>query len=61
LIGGQIRTQTIVGGRKVRKIVSGYDPENDVYYVTFYKPNSRTYTNSINPGLPDIYFGGRIN
>jgi hypothetical protein len=50
---------TTVGGRNVKKIVSGYDPENDVYYVTFYRPNSRTYTNSVNPG-PDIYFGGRI-
>ena len=52
--------ETIVGGRKVKKIVSGYDPENDVYYVTFYKPNSRTYSGFINAGLPDIYFGGGI-
>jgi hypothetical protein len=52
-------TETIVGGRKVRKIVSGYDPENDVYYVTFYKPNSRTYSGFINAGLPDIYSGGK--
>jgi hypothetical protein len=51
---------TTVGGRKVKKIVSGYDPENDVYYVTFYRPNSRTYSGLINAGLPDIYSGGRI-
>jgi hypothetical protein len=51
--------ETIVGDRKVRKIISGYDPENEVYYVTFYKPNLRTYSGFIIAG-PDIYPNGRI-
>lgn len=50
---------TVVGGRKTRKIISGFDPRNNTYYVTFYEPNIRTFSGFVMAG-EDIYPSGRI-